>query len=246
MTIDYLLKMDRIARDAGTREPDDVLESMGYIFTDPGRSVDGFIMKRKGSTFYGVNQGITGLKYDFCVMHEGFHGLCKHYEHAGFLSPAGAHMDIGLFSDYKNVAVTERDANIGSADFIIDTQTALEMLGYDSEDVAAYRADLESFEQHVRDYEWHFEVVSGSGNSDARIRRMIAYKRKLARMYQELQEQANDIANSGYCLTYPEIAKYFGVPEYIIGYKVEALRIRNYDIAPVELPSFGKVFSNWQ
>ena len=53
MKVEYLKKMDRVARAAGSREPDDVLESLGYVFMDPGNSVDGFIMKRKGTTLLG-------------------------------------------------------------------------------------------------------------------------------------------------------------------------------------------------
>ena len=38
MKVEYLNKMDRIARKAGTREPDDVLDAMGCVFMDPGGS----------------------------------------------------------------------------------------------------------------------------------------------------------------------------------------------------------------
>ena len=37
----------------------------------------------------------------------------------------------------------------------------------------------------------------------------------------------------------------FGVPEYIIDYKLEALELRNYSVATVELPPFEKVFRGW-
>ena len=245
MKVEYLYKMDRIAKKARTREPEDVLAYMGYIFMDPGTSVDGFIMRRKGTTYYGVNQNISGLKYDFCVMHEGFHGLCRHYEVPGFLSSGGAHADTGICGNYKIVVETERDANIGAADFILDTQMTLDMLGYDCADVAAYRSDLESFEHHAAEYQRHLDLVRSMDSSKARLRRMLAYQQELARMYEELQEQARDIANSGLCLTKNEIAREFGVPEYIVDYKFEALELRNFDIPNIELPSFTTVFSNW-
>ena len=246
MKVEYLKKMDRIAKAAGSREPDDVLEAMGCVFMDPGGSIDGFVTRRKGTTYYGVNQGISGRKYDFGVMHEGFHIVCGHLDLQGFLQGNGAHMDLaGSFADYKLVASTERDADIGAADFICDTQTTLDMLGYDCADVAAYRDSVESFEQHQREYERHYNIVLLNGSSEARIRRMRAYQRDLARMYQELQEQAQDIVNSGICLTKYQMAQEFGVPEYIIDYKFEALALRNYDVATVELPSFDRVFSRW-
>lgn len=246
MKVEYLKRMDHIAKKAETREPEDVLESMGYVFMDPGSSIDGFIMKRKGTVYYGVNQGIKGIKYDFGVMHEGFHGLCRHYENPDFLSSSGAHMDCGSFLGYKNVAVTERDANIGAADFVIDTQDTLDMIGYDNADVAAYRADVESFEQHVRDYERHYELVLKNGSSENRISRMASYRKKLDKMFEELREQAQDIANSGICFTKSEIASHFGVPEYIIDYKFMALDLRGYDVMTIDLPSFSGVFANWR
>ena len=245
MKVEYLKKMDRVARAVGSREPDDVLESLGYVFMDPGNSVDGFIMKRKGTTYYGVSPSLTGRKYDFGVMHEGFHGICGHLDLPGFVSEGGAHTDTGSFGNYKMVAGTERDANIGAADFIIDTQGILDMLGYDNADVAAYRISVESFDTAVRDYQRHFDIVVSNGSPESRIRRMRAYQRELARMYNELQEQAQDIMNSGICLSKYDIAREFGVPEFIIDYKFEALALRKYSVSTVELPTFDKVFSRW-
>ena len=250
---EYLDQMDRIAEKAGTREPDDVLDSMGCIFMDPGSSVDGFVSRRKGTTYYGVSRNLTGRKYDFGVMHEGFHIVCRHLDLPGFLTGAapshvdgtGSFTDSGFFTDCRRIAGTERDANIGAADFIIDTETILEMLGYDNADVAAYRKSTASFEQALRDYNRHFNLVRDSGSGESRIRRMQDFRQKLTAMYGELQKQAQDICNSGVCLAKNAIAREFGVPEFIIDYKLEALLLRNYRITAVELPPFDKVFSRW-
>lgn len=235
--------MDRIAKSAGSREPDDVLESLCYVFMDPGNSVNGFIIKRKGTTYYGVSPSLTGRKYDFDVMHEGFHGICGHLDLPGFVSEGGAHTDSGSFGNYKLVAGAERDANIGAADFIIGTQGILDMLGYDNADVAAYRTSVESFDQTVRDYQRHFDIVLSNGSPESRIRRMRAYPRELVKLYTELQEQAQNIMNSGVCLSKYDIACEFGVPEFIIDYKFKALALRNFSVSTVELPTFDKVFS---
>lgn len=247
MRVEYLDRMERIARRAGTREPDDLMEAMGCVFMDPGNCVGGFVSRRKGTTYYGVNQGITGRKYDFCVMHEGFHVVCRHLDVPGFLSgTAPSHVDRECsFADRRAVAGTEREANIGAADFIIDTRTILEMLGYDSADAAAYRNSVESFDQAVRDYRRHFDIVVRLGSPEGRIRRMQTYEERLTGMYRELQEQARDIENTGIHLSKYAIAREFGVPEYIIDYKLEALELRNYSIAAVELPPFEKVFRGW-
>lgn len=50
----------------------------------------------------------------------------------------GAHTD--TFENHRMLAWTEREANIGAADTLIDTEAFLEMSGYESEDVRAYIA----------------------------------------------------------------------------------------------------------
>ena len=245
MKLDDLLKLDRVAKNAGTRNPEGIMESMGYRFIDPGESVEGYLLRWKKSTYYGVRRSLTGKKRDFAIMHEATHGICRHLDLPGFVTAAGAHLDRDSFGSYKLVAGTERDANIGSADFIIDTASILDMLGYEKADVAAYRTSLESFEKAVSDYQAQLSIVKSNGSPKSRILRMMDYSEELNRMYGKLQEQAQDIMHSGLCLSLTEIAKEFGVPESIIAYKIEALAIRNYDVSIIELPDFHKVFSQW-
>ena len=71
----------------------------------------------------------------FCSFHEAYHGLCGHLDTPDFLQNGG-HYE--TYQSYGSVAKTEREANIGAADTVIDTETFLEMVGYDSEDVQAY------------------------------------------------------------------------------------------------------------
>ena len=52
MKLAYMKKMDRIIRLAGTRDPDEILACMGFIYLDPGKSLQGFIAKRKNTVFF--------------------------------------------------------------------------------------------------------------------------------------------------------------------------------------------------
>lgn len=97
----------------------------------------------------------------------------------------------------------------------------------------------------VEDYRRHYEIVVANGSPETRIRRMEAYQSELSRMYAELQEQAQDILNAGTCLSVPEIAKAFGVPDCIVNLKYEAMAVRKYKVPSVELPTFDKVFGGW-
>ena len=245
MNAETLIKMDRIAAKAGSRKPDDVMEAMGCIFQNPGCSVDGFVTRVKTFIYYGVNPYLPGIKYDFGTMHEAFHVLCKHLDIPGFLKAGiGSHIDLpGSFADYRMIATTERDANIGAADFIIKTKTILEMLGYHNADVEEYRAKAEAFEQAMREYKRLSSFLCSPG--DSRWNRMQDLQESLSILYSELEEQAQDIETCGICLPKSAIAQNFSVPEYIIDYKLEALRIRDYSISTVELPAFDHVFSRW-
>ena len=243
----YLKKIDKAINAAGTRKPDDVLEHAGLVPIDPGRTVDGFIAPRKNIVCYGVSKELKGKKYDFGVFHEGSHYWCRHLDLPGFITGIGAHTDeLGSFGlNRRIVAQTERDANIGAAHGLIETEPFLEMLGYDNEDVIAYRNDVENFERAVRDYEYHISIVQSNGSPDSRVKRMLAYRHKLGKMYDELEEQAQDLYNSGCYLSKYEISSELGVPEYIVDLKIEALSWLNYNVETVELPTFDKVFSNW-
>ena len=63
MEIEYLKRMDRIIKKAGTKDPDDVLAFMGYEYVDCGDSIPGFIAKCKTGVFYSVNKNLSKTKY---------------------------------------------------------------------------------------------------------------------------------------------------------------------------------------
>ncbi|MBQ7540932.1 MAG: ImmA/IrrE family metallo-endopeptidase [Clostridia bacterium] len=242
MKIEYLKTMDTAVRKVGSRDPDDILAYFKFIYIDPGSHLPGFITKRKGTVYYGVNKSLSKQKYAFGSFHEAFHGICGHLNDPDFLEDGG-HMD--SFADRYHIAKAERDANIGAADTLIDTSLFLELTGSDSREVQSYLKSVESFEQAVSDYRRHYEIAVSNRSPESRIKRMVAYKDELAAMYEELMEQAADISNSGICLSKSEIAQEFDVPVYIIDYKYEAMAVRNYDVPSVELPKFEKVFSGW-
>lgn len=247
MKAEYLKKIDKAIKDARTRDPESVLECAGFVPINPGYSVDGFVARKKQILFYGVSRQLKNKKYDFGVFHEGSHYWCTHLDLPGFLDKEGKHRDeCGSFGlQYKVVASTEKDANIGAAHAIIETEPFLEMMGYDNEDVKAYIRDLDSFEVAVKDYEHHIYIARNNGSPDSRVKRMLAYRQKLAKMYDELEEQAQDLYCSGCLLSKSEIGRNFDVPEFVVDLKSEALSHLNYSLPSVELPRFDKVFKDW-
>ncbi|MBQ1617595.1 MAG: hypothetical protein II086_10075, partial [Ruminococcus sp.] len=65
MKLEYLQKMDRIIRTVGSRDPDEILACMGFIYIDPGEKLSGFITKRKNTVYYGVNKKFSPQQYAF-------------------------------------------------------------------------------------------------------------------------------------------------------------------------------------
>lgn len=246
MELKYLKKMDALVKKAGTDDPDAVMEELKFVYMDPGPYMDGFIAKRKSIKYYGVPKSLENKKRRFSTFHEGFHGICGHLDIPGFLTDDGLHVDKGNFAGYKLVASTERDANIGAADQVIDTALILEMLGYDNKEVESYRQSVATFEETLNDYKSHYGIVICGDMPEHQIERMRDYQERLTGLRRRLEEQAQDIANSGVCLSKAAIAREFGVPEYIIDYKLRALEIRKYNVPSVELISFGKVFTEWE
>lgn len=248
MKLEYLKKMDEKVRKAHSTKPEHILDYLGAKEMSPGYSADGFVARRKSLLYYGVNEGFKGNKRKFAIMHEGYHIVCGHIFLPGFLSGGDVptHLDLpGSMGQYKMVVSTERDSDIGAADSVCDTDATLEMIGYDNADVIQFRRALETFEIHKKEYERHLDLVRSSSSPESRIRRMMAYQEDLEKMYKELQEQAQDLSNSGICLTKTAMAKELDVPEYIVDYKLEALSIRKYKVPTFELPSFNTVFKRW-
>ena len=244
MLLQHLEKMDSYVEKAGSDDPSDIADYLGYLFVDPGPSIEGFITVRKQTICYGVNKGMRKKKYKFGVGHELYHGVCGHIQIPGFLSgKALSHVDgIGSMADYKLVASTEREANIGSADLICDTDTTLEMIGYDNGYYLEFRQNMADFTQYDRDLRKYLDLSRCNPESDKYRRKVNWYRSELERLYEEIQEQSSDLVNSGICFSKGEIARELGVPESIVSYKIDALSIRGYDIDMVELPSFEKIF----
>ena len=72
--------------------------------------------------------------------------------------------------------------------------------------------------------------------------RLAEYQRSLKDLEDKKQELESDIAAMGCRHSFREIADELGTTETILKYKLEALRIRGYDIDTLELERYDKVF----
>ena len=68
---------------------------------------------------------------------------------------------------------------------------------------------------------------------------------EMGRLFGKRSADAAQAYLDGTCLSVPEIAKAFGVPDCIVNLKYEAMAVPKYKVPSMELPTFDKVFGGW-
>lgn len=59
---------------------------------------------------------------------------------------------------------------------------------------------------------------------------------------EELEDMRHDLTYSGDFMITEEIAKAYSLPQTIVDYKLEDLRLRGYDVDRIELSRYNRVF----
>lgn len=244
MTTSALNKLENISKKINSRDPRDIADYLGIRIVDACGSLIAFVTIVKGLTFIAVNPRLGAKKYDFALSHELGHVVCKHLNAPGFLAN-GAHqetslMDVPLYA--STLCEQEKEANLIAADFMLDTPTVLDMVGYENKSVAQYRELRAKLREVQSDYESTLFSVHGRDISTSLRCRLIETRRLFQRTSNELKAIEQELQQMDCCLTIPEMAREMNVSSVVMEYKLEALRIRGYDIDPIELASYSQVF----
>ncbi|MCD7957303.1 MAG: ImmA/IrrE family metallo-endopeptidase [Lachnospiraceae bacterium] len=211
--------MDDLIETTGTSDPTELLYALGVKRIEPlYSSVIAYVSRYKNSMVVGVNVKMPETDQLFSLMHE-----C---EHVADHIPSGAmeanHQETAFFTMDKNIAVEEREANLCAAEYLIPTKDVLELTGYNCSTVREYRELKQEIESLARSYQ-----------PSAR-----ALKQKCS----ELEELEIEMSECQCIHTKKQIARILGYRTAYIAYKIEALRIRGYDIPELELPDSQHVF----
>ena len=190
-----------------------------------------------------VNRNLDTVWRLFAYWHELAHVFRKHIDEPGF----GMHQDRGLFTvpvDSRSISRQEREANIISAEYNLVTGNILELIGYNNRTMQDYRKLKHYQDQLSRAYDTLRFSTFGEAPSHTVKYRMAEYRRVL----RELDEKRNDLESdltAMHCVkSISEIAGELGTSEIILKYKLEAMRLRGYDIDVAELERYDQVFGD--
>lgn len=236
------------AETACSKDPRVVADSLGIMVVDLNGSICGYAaVFRSGKTSWpviGLHRDLSSPWDHFGGWHELAHVIRGHVYDPSF---ANRHCDCSFFSQELNakaISLQEKEANLISADMCIEDSIIVELTGYDDPAIRDYRQFRSDLENLVRSYErLMFSIRSGSPSALLRVK-MQETKNRIRETRKALQGLEEEITSIKGNLTLQGIAARAGTSERILRYKLEAMRIRGYDIDPIELERHDRMFRN--
>lgn len=220
MMADVFRNMDILIKNAGTTDPFELCDYLDVILEKMYSRVIGYVVHiyKPDKIRVGYNVKMPYVDQCYTLMHE--------YKHVVDDLPTGRigpmYQEIALFTLDKNIAIEEREANICAAEYTVPTDDVLELTGYNNSTVREYRELKEEIEDALHSHD--------------------ASAKQLRHMCDDLEELEMEIAHCESVHTTEQIARLLGYKEAYITYKIEALRLRGYDIPQLELPDSHQVF----
>ena len=245
-SVNVLTQMDEITKKAGTADPEGIAAYLRADIVDVySGDVIGYVQPIGRMVFMGINIRLKNKKRAIVTMHENAHVAF----HLGDRDFRIKHQDDTMFSRAvhdKVISRQEKEANLVAADFTVDTEDTLEAIGYNDGRIQEYRKCLNSMKRLRVDYDRLQAALSDSPTSK-RVRLMLRdHERKMNKMFGEIQQMKYELVDCHYCATLQELGSMLGVNAVIAEYKLEALRLRGYDIDELELTSYENVFRMWK
>ena len=234
-------RMNALVEKVG-HDPDAVARSFGAIIGPAYLGINGMVTKLLKRYRIALNRDQEPYQYTFAFWHEDFHILDHHLELAGFLNEDGLHCDTDSFSkDFaKRMTVyTERIANLGAADQMLDTGKVLERIGYYT--LVEYRNARRDHWNMLLRYQRIRDSLQYTSSAYLKTQFAEAHK-DLKRSYEKIMDMEREFSYGDF-MTISQIASEFGVPDHYVEYKLEALRLQDFDIDVQELKSYEKVFN---
>lgn len=223
---------------AGTDDPYEVAKFHGIEFIWLKGTIAGYATHyMKLVPIIGINEKLDRVWYRFGGWHELTHVFDDHIYEEGF---SNEHCDGAFFAqeiDSRSLSHHERIANLVSADVNVDDDLVVEITGYNTRTMRQYRrlkAYLESLKE-VYD-QLQFSAYSDGATSLLKTK-MHDTRRKIQVTSDAILDLESDLANIHQWRTFSQMAAEVGTNERIFRYKLEAMRLRGFDIDRQELES---------
>lgn len=243
---DSFKKIDKIIKKIGSDNPEEVAAYLNYEIIMLSSSLIGYITRLKKQIFIGINSRLNPIQRKFDEWHEIGHAVLGHLNESDFTQNSNCHLDLTLLEpsqqlNSKTISRYEREANIFAAEYSIETAKMLEMTGYNNSVIQQFR-NLKATQKQLRqEYEKLLFAINQEKSTEAQKYKLTEYKKELAKLDEKEQELGNEITQCE-ILSIPEIANHLNTSSIIIEYKLEAMRLRGYNIEGVELATYNKVF----
>ena len=233
-----------IAKAHGSRDPEVVADYSNILIGAPlSGTIIGMAIRFSYLGTVAVNGKLKEVWRLFALWHELAHVLQKHVDDPSF----NYHKDYAIFSqpvDSHSIPRQEREANLISAEYNIDSESILEMIAYNDRTMQDYRRLKKYQEQLSHAYDVLRFSTFGEQPTNRVKYRMAEYRRLLRELDEKRCDLESDLSAMHCVKPISEIAGEVGTTVTIIKYKLEAMRIRGYDIDVQELERYDQVFGN--
>lgn len=234
--------IDKIIADTGTDDPIAVAENKGILAILINGSIKGYASLYHGIPAIGINVVLNALWYKFTGWHELGHVFDGHiYEDTsgrGLVDFECCAQEV----DSLIIPRHEKIANLISANVCVKDEDVLTITNYDSQLMSSYRR-LRAYQEHLVQEAEALRFSCYWNNASSLLKTQIHdLKHKINNVSQSLANMEMEINATNCCKTFHEMASELGVNERILRYKLEAMRMRGYDIDPQELETYNKMF----
>ena len=231
-----------IAKAHGSKDPEVVADFNNVLIGEPlSGTIIGMAMRFAYLGSIAVNGKLEEVWRLFALWHELAHVFQKHVDDPSF----NYHKDYAIFSqpvDSRSIPRQEREANLISAEYNIDSEAILEMISYNNRTMQDYRRLKKYQEQLSHAYDSLRFSTFGEQPTNTVKYRMAEYRRLLRELDEKRCDLESDLSAMHCVKSVSEIAGEIGTSEIIIKYKLEAMRIRGFDIDVQELEQYSRVF----
>ena len=241
MEDDIFAVIARKIEEAGSRNPVSVAKFFDILVVDLKGSIVGYSALYNGRVpAIGINVSLDDRLYMLVGWHELAHVFCGHIYESGF---ANGHADISCFSrelDDYTISKHEKTANLIAADVSIPDDEVLDVTGHNNATFQSYRRMRAYQDQLVRELD---TLRFLTNNPSDRLRlQMKDLRRKIRGVNNTLMDMESELICMNCCMTFSEMAMDLGVNERIFRYKLEAMRLRGFDIDRQQLERYDRMF----
>lgn len=223
--------------------PERILTNKRITLIDVCSRMLGYSANYRGHPVIGINKKLEDFDRAFALMHEIAHVLRGHI----YMPDYGRHTDKRLFANEvysPRIGRHELEANLISADKCVNTADVLETIAYNCRTIKEYREVLEEIEDLANK---RIKLLSTYSREvpDTIQEKLEEICKKLNELIERKQELMEEISYLDLNLTFEGMADELGITPTIFRYKLEAMRLRGYDISYQELEGYDKIFQDF-